>query len=646
VKRRATKKTRRGAPAPTADGAAPATSFRRVVEILDAAVGGPSSPVSAHGPFWRGLTRDQFVQKRVFGRPLVAVGDGAGSNLVKALKGEAPFGSDTGTAGGAFRRMPGGRPPVSAAQIAEIQAWIDAGCPEEGGGPPPPTERLVYRIHPGIGIARVGSSPTEWFIGPEAPGVAPLPTGPFRDKHGLIKRQAARFRIYEYRYAMDGALAGVREVTAAEGEIVWTVRMANRKAAGVTFPPATAQPRNASVQDRASLVIDSGSQSVTGVRQAVTMAGKFKGRDVQLGEIRTDDAGRLVVLGGFGHSDYVGVPPRRIGHFANNDDWYDDVSDGPVTATVTLRGRGPVAADAGWVVVAPPKYAPEINSMVTLYDQALNAATRLDPAIVPSATSFTADIFPILKRVCDLQWVNDTARSGHGRGAAQHFMDPARLALLAEAGPATAANRRFIFDKIIPPRTPGGQGGAGMPILNDGLDPEEPSQTLEASLTALQYERMRKWALGAFVGDWPGSPPEPEPLDLLPVGRQPEALDRAALDFCIGGPFYPGIEGGYLFARADTYRAPFRIKESSEPGALTANMAVPWQADFVACGDEWWPAERPNQVLRDGVSNDWVPREFDALQMVDRWDRLGFIVREGDRYVEKERLEGQPPDHP
>jgi len=30
-----------------------------------------------------------------------------------------------------------------------------------------------YRIHPAIGIARLGDSPTDYFIGPEAPGVAP-----------------------------------------------------------------------------------------------------------------------------------------------------------------------------------------------------------------------------------------------------------------------------------------------------------------------------------------------------------------------------------------------------------------------------------------------------------------------------------------
>jgi hypothetical protein len=49
--------------------------FMQMKEILDAAVGGPTAPVSGpHGPFWRTLTRDQFVAFEVFGLPLVSLG--------------------------------------------------------------------------------------------------------------------------------------------------------------------------------------------------------------------------------------------------------------------------------------------------------------------------------------------------------------------------------------------------------------------------------------------------------------------------------------------------------------------------------------------------------------------------------------------
>jgi hypothetical protein len=51
---------------------------------------------------WRGLTRDQFVAEVVFERPLIVVGRGGDSNMIKALKGIEPFD------GSEFRRMPAG----------------------------------------------------------------------------------------------------------------------------------------------------------------------------------------------------------------------------------------------------------------------------------------------------------------------------------------------------------------------------------------------------------------------------------------------------------------------------------------------------------------------------------------------------------
>jgi hypothetical protein len=109
--------------------------FQRVVEILDNAVGGPTATIFAHGPFWRNQTKDQFVARVIFELPIITVGDGAGSNLVKALRGEEPFGTLD------LPRMPaGGLDPVPAEQIAEIEQWIDDGCPEEAQAPLGPLE--------------------------------------------------------------------------------------------------------------------------------------------------------------------------------------------------------------------------------------------------------------------------------------------------------------------------------------------------------------------------------------------------------------------------------------------------------------------------------------------------------------------------
>ena len=109
------------------------TRFQRVLEILDQAIGGPTATIGAHQAFWRGLSRDAFVAKKVFTKPLVVVGDGAASNLVKALAGQAPFGADLPAPppGAQFNRMPSGLAPASKADIEFIRQWIDDGCPDQ-----------------------------------------------------------------------------------------------------------------------------------------------------------------------------------------------------------------------------------------------------------------------------------------------------------------------------------------------------------------------------------------------------------------------------------------------------------------------------------------------------------------------------------
>src|SRR5262252_5830403 len=74
----------------------------------------------------------------------------------------------------------------------------------------------TYRIHPGIGIARVGNSESEFCIAPEVPAglplecdvygnsrldssnVKPVHVTRFKDGQGRIKRQAARFQVFVY----------------------------------------------------------------------------------------------------------------------------------------------------------------------------------------------------------------------------------------------------------------------------------------------------------------------------------------------------------------------------------------------------------------------------------------------------------------
>jgi hypothetical protein len=109
--------------------------FTSIKQILEEAVSGEE--IGAHGNFWRDLTRDEFLETAIFGRPLLAKRadqsfDPEESNLVKALEGRAPFGKDIGTPGAAFRRMPAGRPPVPREKIAAIRQWIEDDCPDDG----------------------------------------------------------------------------------------------------------------------------------------------------------------------------------------------------------------------------------------------------------------------------------------------------------------------------------------------------------------------------------------------------------------------------------------------------------------------------------------------------------------------------------
>jgi hypothetical protein len=107
-------------------------NFKDVIAILDDSVGGPDAEVASHGPFWRDVTRDRFVAMRIGGRPLVIPGDGGNSNLVKSLRGQAPFGSDLPDPpkGAVTPMMPAYLPPVPAESIERIVAWIDDHCPE------------------------------------------------------------------------------------------------------------------------------------------------------------------------------------------------------------------------------------------------------------------------------------------------------------------------------------------------------------------------------------------------------------------------------------------------------------------------------------------------------------------------------------
>ncbi|RZT16607.1 von Willebrand factor type A domain-containing protein [Kribbella sp. VKM Ac-2569] len=451
----------------------------------------------------------------------------------------------------------------------------------------------TYKIHPAIGIARVGNSPDEFFVGPEHLGERPEPPGGFKDAQCRVKRQAARFRIFAHHD--DGS---VEELDDASAEISWTVHLVNAKAA---------HPNRGNSEPIGQLTIDPGARTLTGPDQRElfdTGTIDFSGEPsvtVPLGEIRSDDDNHLLVLGG--HGAAASPAGNVIGSFWGNAGWYDDVSDGPVTATITLRSDNSTPpVEGAWAIVAPPKFAPHQDSVTTLYDRVLQHMIDLGLVPAPTTTSYTNDVYPILQRARDMRWVE-------GIFGAHSWPDPVTSQPLVDA----------IFARLRPP--------GDMPRLNGG----------DSALTPTQYAHMQRWQAGNYTADWTGVP-APQ-TDLTPDG-----MDRAALEACVGGAFFPGIEAGGLSAGdrpiiETSYAGAFRI--TSTAGTISQAMALPWHADFKACGDNWWPVPRPNDVIAQDTGSQarWDRDVASMDDMVTLWHTLGFVVEQGAEHVEVEHCD-------
>lgn len=498
-----------------------------------------------------------------------------------------------------------------------------------------------YRIYPGIGIARLGNSPDDFFLAPEIPEVGPLELDPsdaivpvtkYKDASHRLRRQAARFRVYATDTAQDGSET-FTEVVEGEGvRIEWRVELANEKAAAGWFtseqlPEDVHKPRNPGA-NQADLIIRPTFSPIAGPSQTVkaTVEGKFKGTTVYLGELKTDHKGRLLVLGGRGTS--ASVPPgqplgdgsQAPGHdansFANNWAWYDDVADGPITATLHIDGQPDREVDkAAWVIVAPPDYAPYTNGITTLYDIAAQAA-NISPAASPS---FQKDILPILKAASGLQRVSALSI---WRSISTDY-----LTLSTKGTPAADKLRKDTLSLLLG-------------IQNSSLQ--------NYHLTANQRAVLAGWANGNFDEDFQPTPAQ-EPLT-------PTGLDQASLAQGVGGGFFPGIEAGIRMTSPDMYSSPFRITDKPfmyagvqqvpHAGFITRTMACPWQSDFFECAMQtvtsaWWPSQRPIDVFVENAAGkkDWMDSIPDHQALVDKFWMLGLVEKPatGGPPIERER---------
>jgi len=491
-------------------------------------------------------------------------------------------------------------------------------------------------IHPAVGFARVGNSPEAFYFGPEVPGTAAR--GPFKDASGAMAKQAARFRLYGY--DAQGRVLG--EITAGDAEITWRVDVANAKpvwyepaeAFDVPAPPPTAL-RNPTVTDRASLVARATPRVITGPGAAPQPldGGTFLGVPVDLGEVFTDRAGRLVVMPGPGAAiPGPGAPP--LSGLSSNG-WTDDTCDGPVRAVVRINGRRIVAASA-YVVCTSPDWGPSVaEGIVTLYDAVDNALYQANRRKKPR-TDFSRDVYPIFRRLTDTQWVNAGFFATNGWGSPADWTTPAMQRRLADASPANRAWRRSIFASFRDPDFGTIEPDLVPALYGDkiGIPPNlvEPRQWLAVS--QLQYAHLAAWAEGDFT-DSGGS--DATRLADLPLAQRPAALDRASLGACLGGAFHPGIEFTWLARIPWLWTNDMRLRWTQlqpnlvdygplmtqeialsrtgplsrfGPGSAGQWMGLPWHSDSASCrsgytlavspvAPTFWPARIPNQVLAE-----------------------------------------------
>jgi len=506
-------------------------------------------------------------------------------------------------------------------------------------------------IHPGVGICRIGNSEA-FFVGPQVMAPTPKPQGSYHSD-GMLKREAAEFRIYGY----DGDGHVVAELTPENAQIEWTVHLVASKASWYKFRAAMDMPAAADfslerrnpdypADKREDLTIDPGPRTVSGPNASARFEGIFryeaKTADTTIGELLTDAAGRLRVLSGLGVSGSpTGTPiyvPSETDAFGNATGWYDEICDGPVTANVSIGGKT-IPCESAWAVVGPPNYAPDLIGWRTLLDMLEELWQEAGWIAPPAEVSFTRDIYPVLARLSGLQWVNRGFSAFFGPGGPLDFTDSALIDKISRVhgnSDAYRALRREIFNSFRPVSGDGVSLRSLPWIYGDafGTFPaSNPANGLPLWPTAAR--KMRRWVAGAFVADWGTTPPEPSGIDDVALADQPAMLDRAALHFCLADAFHPGIEVTWPMRHITIWEKPFRIRRRPDgvaepdygehlttaralgpdgplnaqmPGGLTRWMALPWQVDTASCRSGYerdydpnlptfWPVRVPNHVL-------------------------------------------------
>lgn len=537
----------------------------------------------------------------------------------------------------------------------------------------------IYKIFPPIGIARLGNHESEYFIGPEIPGSTAteffdglgksIQDQNYKSKDLKIRKQAARFRIFKE--VSEGKFEKIELNDSID--IEWKVKVANTKASahkfhGIgTFGDGLRNAKVTEQEDRTLLNLAPNEVSISGKSKQVpfnpvcfaicTASEFYKEDDISLGECRTDKDGNLLVLGGHGISKNIVSSHETMQSYANNDNWFDDMADGYVQATLSINGEECPVAPA-WVIIAPPDYAPHTKPLLNLYDTLLDRFIHKDEMVTMPELKFYDHIQPILKAIDNTKYL--FPMPAHKHDFSEFVNNPL----------SNQTQRKYIFELLRAPND--NLSPKSMPLLLgsnygtfdenkiDKIDPKKQRMASQSrsALTKYQYDILEAWKDDTYDHQenvyqaWKKN----ELIDKNPEDATPHELTKAALENCAGGAFFPGIETSYNIRDKYAFVEPFRLDGSKlNPGDLTKQNALPWQADFFACSGEedevnninvgWWPYSRPDAVYREGSDKQqrWTPKDqfptndLGYHAMVEKWSKLGFIVEKDGKFIEVQR---------
>lgn len=484
-----------------------------------------------------------------------------------------------------------------------------------------------FRIYPSIGIARLGNGPAtkeEVIFSPEIPWANLYETDQnYLTRDGRLKKQAQRFYIYE----CDDHGNPTRQINTDDFDIEWSVEVANKKPFWYDFnnsldlsvmiedhqnlspnfakdklaPGISASYRNPNVLNqelrteggydyRKDLVNHPKMVSVGENAKRKEIKGQFPSsrmsesdfsmlakrmnineKEVNLGTVEYDDDGTLIFYGADGISASLN-PSDLNTDFADNSNWYDDICDGRVTATIRKKDSGEEyklddAQSSAWVASAPPDYAPQIQPLSTMFDLITGAANE---SHIPEL----ATVFPMMYRLYRMQWVNlGDFLAPSFKETIDELIAKDEFKYIYKKEPKAEADavREKIFnmfrnpaynmsnEPIIPSKNMTdlvnrGSGTAELKLPyypGDAIDyPGSPAQWF--AIPPMIYEQLRQWRDGNFY-----SPPSFDFKDMDEMGvfyrdlflksasdekRKPLLMTRAVLETLYGGGFHPGVE--------------------------------------------------------------------------------------------------------